>query len=109
MQGRRSYVTGGRGDIGELSRAAEAVIKPLPTVSAGGVRSIENLAPLAGLGAGGLLGGVEGALVGAALPLAGRELVGAAPIQAYLANQLLTPSGVTAKGMASTIPGLLAQ
>jgi hypothetical protein len=108
MQGRRGYVTGKRGDLGELSRAAEGVIKPLPTTTAGGVRDISNLLPLALAGAGGATGGIPGAVAGALLPFAGRELVGMGPIQAYLANQAAS-APLSARGMASTIPGLLAQ
>ena len=52
QQGRTAYVTGSR-DIGELARAAEGVIKPLPTTTAGGVRGLAPNVVSGGLGIGG--------------------------------------------------------
>lgn len=111
QQGRRAYVQGQRGDIGELSRAAEGVMKPLPTVEAGGVRAVRGMSDLMGAGAGGLAASsvgidpVIGAIMGAAIPRASKELVSSSAIQKYLANQ--ATSGGNLSGMPAVIPGLL--
>ena len=99
QQGRASYAQGGRGDLGELARAAEGVIRPLPTSG-----TAENMRALgvpawglsgggaaAGYGLGGAMGGMAGAAIGAAAP----QIAGAARMsgfgQAYLGNQLVAP------------------
>lgn len=110
MQGRRSFVTGKRGDIGELSAAAEGVIRPLPTVAAGGIRSIRGLPEALGAGAGvAAFGGPVGAAVGALAPSVARAAAMTAPVQRYLANQLVGQMPERGGSILSTIPGLLAQ
>ena len=114
-QGLRSYSQGRRGDIGELARAGQDIIAPLPATSPGGVRSIRELMPIAGAGGGAYLGsamGPEMSAIGAAI---GSQLPGAynafrmTPImQRYLANQAVgagQPSSFF--DLARTVPGLL--
>ncbi|WP_148292579.1 hypothetical protein [Paracoccus aminophilus] len=98
QQGRSSYAQGGRGELGELARAAEGVIKPL-----GSSGTAENLRAMGlpsvgwtslGAGAGAYFGGgPAGALVGSMVGAAAPAMVGAArmsgPGQAWLANQLV--------------------
>lgn len=108
QQGRSAYAMGRRGDIGELSRAAEGVIKPLPTVSEGGVRAIRGMPEILGAGAGSALGGPIGAMVGLAAPQVGRELAMLPPIQSWLSNQAVQ-SPLFGSGAIGAIPGLLAQ
>lgn len=95
-QGRSAYTTGRRGDIADLARAGEAVIKPLPTSG-----TAENLramgVPMAtsgGLGAylasrAGLPAEV-GFGLGAAAPQVARGAIATPPVQSYLSNQLLS-------------------
>lgn len=109
-QGRAAIAQGKRGDIGALARAGEAVLKPLPAVSAGGIRTVDSASAIARMMAGGAIGGVPGTVVAFLAP----GLLGAAkmtgPAQAYLANQLVAPGGpiMSAKSL-SSIPGLLAR
>lgn len=99
-QGRAAYAQGKRGDLGDLVRAAEGVMKKLPTSG-----TAENLRAMLGPGAafGGLgaavgsgagpLGAAAGAMAGAALPAVAGAVRMSRPVQAYLANQLARPGG----------------
>lgn len=95
----------GRGtDLADLATTAEAAIPSVPTVSAGGTRTLspEVLAStLAGLGGGGLTGMVA-APVGTAIM---RQMLMNDLMQRYLRNQAVGPP--TATGMTSMAPGLL--
>lgn len=101
QQGRAAYAQGRRGDLGELSRAAEGVIKALPT--SGTAENIRALGvPMlgwtgAGAGLGAALGGPVGAAVGSGAGTAIPGLLGAIrmsrPAQAWLGNQLARPGG----------------
>lgn len=106
QQGRSAFVRGRRGDIAELSRAAEGVMKPLPTVESGGLRSIRGVPEMMGAGVGSSLGPL-GAIAGVAAPTMARELAATPPLQRYFANQLLG-QGQTGRNVLSTIPGTLA-
>lgn len=103
MQGRSAYALGKRGDLGALARAGEGVIKPLATVSSGGVRSIRGLPEMLGAGAGGSLGGPVGAMAGAAAPGLLREAAMLPFVQNYLANQAVNMPivGGFARGVAA--------
>lgn len=107
MQGRRAFTHGKRGGIGDLTRAAEAVIKPLPTTEAGGLRDMRGMAEVLGGGAGAAAFGPIGAMAGVAAPTIAREAVGLTALQRYLANQLMSGRGGYAQAGARTLPGLL--
>lgn len=117
-QGRRDYVRGRRGDIADLTRAAEAVIKPLPPVGEGGMRRVSGLGTVIGGGAGATIGeaigGAQGAMaggaIGSAIPTLAQEAVALPQVQRYLTNQLLEPGRrITDPRMLSSLGGLLAQ
>lgn len=109
-QGRAAYATGRRGDIGDLARAGEAVMKPLPTVSAGGVRNVPGVSALLSGAAGSAIGGPMGAVAGMLAPSVYNAARMTKPMQAYLANQLVQPGGkIVTPDILRTISGLLAQ
>lgn len=86
MHGRRNYARG-QGDLAELARAGEAIMKPLPqsgTAPRAGVHTVMTLG-------GGVAAGAPGSIVGfAAPPLLGRAMM-SRPAQAYLSNQAAVP------------------
>ena len=89
-QGRGQY-TRGQGDMAELARAGEALLRPLPQSGTAPRQAAGNM--FASM-AGGLLGhqagmGVEGTLAGMAAPAAAGRVALSRPMQAYLGNQLL--------------------
>ena len=104
VMGRENVGIGRTTEAAKFARDAAAVMRSAPTVSSGGMRSVENLPMLLG-GAGGFAaGGVPGLLAGAAAPIVGQAAMRSAPIQALLTNP------ATVFGQASrNIPGLLAQ
>ena len=119
VQGRGSYARGNRGDLGELARAAEGVIKPLPRPGTAGELTAMGVPMGIGVGAGssigaavgGPAGAALGGIAGAALPPAIRAAK-AGPLQGYLANQLVSPSTrpvVDPRLFGAVTPGLLAQ
>lgn len=116
LQGRTAYATGRRGEIGDLARAGEAVMKPLPTVAAGGVRNVPGVSALlsgalgSAIGGATGLGGPAGAVAGMLAPSVYNAARMTAPMQAYLANQLVSRGGnVLTPDILRTVPGLLAQ
>jgi hypothetical protein len=110
LQGRTAYAQGRRGDIGDLARAGEAVMKPLPTVAAGGVRNVPGVSSLISGAAGSAIGGPMGAVAGMMAPSLYAAARMTKPMQAYLQNQLVQPGGpILSPQIARTIPGLLAQ
>lgn len=88
-QSRRQYVQGSRGDIGNLSRAAQAILTPAPTTLSGGVRVIQGTGRAATTAIGAATGGAGGAIVGMAAPEMISALANTRLGQAYLGNQLL--------------------
>jgi hypothetical protein len=96
----------GRGtDLADLAVRAEAAIPSVPTVSAGGVRSVS---PEMLLGAGGFAsGGLPGLATGIGISTAAREAAMNPLMQRYLRNQVTGP--VTAAGVGAMAPGLLSQ
>jgi len=114
-QGRRNYVTG-KGDFEELARSGEALLKPLPNSGTAPRLNAQQLIPyLAGAGgvggtlAGGPIAGLAGIIAGAAAPaVAGRALM-SAPVQAYLANQLLSPTRLSDPRIAAVVEALIGQ
>lgn len=110
LQGRTAYATGRRGEIGDLARAGEAVMKPLPTVAAGGVRNVPGVSALLSGAAGSAIGGPAGAVAGMLAPSVYNAARMTGPMQAYLANQLVSRGGnVLTPDILRTVPGLLAQ
>ena len=93
-------------------------MKPLPTVNAGGVRTIQGLPTLTGGGVGASIGAALGGPVGAA---GGAALGAAAPgvlanqlmrpsMQRYLANQMVgSGPSLSVQKMRGVLPGLLSQ
>lgn len=94
-QGRRNYARG-QGDFAELSRAGEALMKPMPQSGTAprlraqnlgaGITSI--LGAGAGASAGGPLGAAAGAAVGAGVPRVAGALMMSRRGQQYLGNQV---------------------
>lgn len=110
-QGQSAYAQGTRGDIADLARAGEGVMKALPEsgTPSGWFARIPGGAPgllgMAGAGTGAMMGpyaAMAGALGGAALP----GMAGAARmsplIQKYLANQLVAPKSAQMLPSATT-------
>lgn len=117
-QSRSAYAQGRRGDLGQLARAAEGVMKDLPT--SGTAENLRALGiPTAGwMGAGGasgsLLGGAPGAAIGAIAGSMAPQAMGAMrmskPVQAYLANQLIgSGPAVLGRGAISPVAAALAR
>jgi len=100
-QGKSAYARGNRGEIGELARAADVVMTPLPAVTPGGVRSIDMLPGLSlgaaggalGSSVGGPFGAVVGSVAGYSTPMIVNALRSSRAGQSYLANQALGPGG----------------
>lgn len=94
-QGRRAYARG-QGDLSELARAGEALMKPLPNSGTPGrtaVRALGTGLPAmlgggAGAGVGGPLGAMAGMAAGAALPKVVGALMMSRAGQAYLGNEV---------------------
>jgi len=97
--GLRDYARG-RGDFAELSRAGEAILKPLPQSGTAPRMIAQELGKAAVGGAvGGAAYGQEGAGAGAAMPILAQALLGRAvmsrPMQAYMRNQMAAPGAGT--------------
>lgn len=112
-QGREAYATGRTTPMAELTRAGAAVLRPAPTVAAGGQRAIMGALPAglasiggaAAYGAGaGPLGLLAGGLAGAAAPAVGQAAMRSGPMQAALRDPASIPAGI-----ARLLPGLLGQ
>lgn len=106
-QGRRNYARGD-GDFADLSRAGEALLKPLPNSGTAGRIRAQNLGAglmstiggVTGGTAGGIPGGIAGALAGAAIPkLAGKTLMNPV-VQALLGNQAAAKLAMSPQGQA---------
>jgi hypothetical protein len=112
-QGRESYATGRSTPMTDFTRSAAATLRPAPTVSPGGVRSISEALPAAlgaagagaAVGAGlGPLAAIAGGVGGALAPAVGQIAMRSAPVQAMLRD----PKGTLAK-LGRLAPGLLGQ
>ena len=107
-QGRSAFVKGKRGDIGNITAAAEAIFPSGATVLPFGARNIQG----ATQGAAGLLGygfgGPVGAAAGFLAPVAGRQLAATGIGQRYLANQFL-PQTQSLTQLPKITGGLLSQ
>lgn len=94
-QSTRGYVRGRR-DLGNLARAGEAIMKPLPDSGTAGRLAAQTIFSATGAAAGAAFGGAPGAVLGTLAPAVtqgtlGRALM-SAPVQNYLANQVLAPA-----------------
>jgi hypothetical protein len=117
-QGRQTYAMGRGTDLSSLSRSGAEVLRPMPTVEAGGARTLPQLTQ-GGLMAGGAaagyqMGGMPGAVLGGAIGTgavpAAQSLIGTGPIQAYLRNQAMQPAApLLSPQRAGVVSGLLAQ
>lgn len=94
----------GRGDMTDLSRAGAEIMKPLPQsgttprmmVRTAGATAPTILGTILG-GASGMPGGqILGGLVGASVPFIEGRVLMSRPVQAYLANQAIGRSAMTA-------------
>lgn len=88
-QSRSQFVRGQRGELGDLTRSAQAVLSPAPSVLPAGVRAVEGAGRAAMAGVGGTIGGIPGAAAGFFAPELFRLGATSRPMQAYLGNQLL--------------------
>lgn len=110
-QGRRNVAVGRTTDLGELSEATDAILRPMPAVEAGGVRRI----PLEyGTGGGGALigqalgtdpvtGAIVGGMAGAALPRVAETVIRSNALQ----NLMMDPRGQLANALLATGPAAL--
>lgn len=103
-QGRKNYATGRGTDMMDFARAGAEILRPMPTVSAGGVRALDFAPQIAGAGIGaGLLGNpLMGAAAGALVPSVGRAIAKTPAAQ----NAIKNPTG-SVREMAPLVPGLL--
>ena len=89
-----SYILGTGSELARLGSAAEEVVSSMPTVLAGGRRSITGGGGILGAGGGAyvgtqlgmdpVMGGAIGAAAGAAIPAVGRAAIGSSPVQSLL-------------------------
>lgn len=109
-QGRKAYVTGQRANIGDLARAGQGVLKPLPTSGTAENLRAMGVPGMLGAAAGASLGGPAGAAAGALAPLAINAAKMTKPMQAWLANQLAGASvPLFSRELVRAVPGALAQ
>ena len=105
-QGRENYATGRGTPMTEFTRAGAAVLRPAPTVMAGGQRAVAGIGGVMGGIAGsslgvGPLGVAAGGIAGAVAPLIGQAAMRSGPIQEFIRN----PAGV-AVNAARLAPGV---
>lgn len=116
VSGRSGQYARAEGDFDELARAGESLLKPLPdsgTPVRLNARTLGGIMGAGGAGTGAIMGGPGGAALGAiagvlAPAIAGRGLM-SHPVQAYLANQLLSPSRLSDPRLAGVIEALIGQ
>ena len=109
-QGRESYALGRGTPMQDFTRAGAAILRPAPAVSPGSNRNFALPGGLAAVGgaAGGLIGNVPGAIVGAGsaqlAPIAGQAMMRGNAMQSLLRDPLSIP-----RQAAPMLPGLLSQ
>jgi hypothetical protein len=90
QQGRRAYARG-QGDFGDLARAGESIMKPLPNAGTGPRVGVQLMGSAVGAAIGSMFGGPAGGMIGALAPMAGQAMIGRTTMsplmQAYLQNQ----------------------
>ena len=96
-QGRRNVAVGNTTPLGDLSRAAAGILRPAPSVAAGGVRTVspQVMFGLAGAGAANAmfpgnpaLASIIGALAGAGATSGGQAIMRSAPVQSLMMDPL---------------------
>lgn len=100
-QGRGNYARG-KGDLADLARAGEAVMKPLPQLASANRAMLKTanatlpalLGSIAGRATGIPGGEIVGALLGTAAPFAQGRVLMSKPVQTWLANQKFAGPGV---------------
>jgi len=115
-QNKRDYVRG-KGDLAELARAGEGIMRPLPQSGTAPRTAARNLGTALPAVIGGLLGGAAGNIPGAAMGAAAGAIapsaIGAAllsrPGRAYLGNQAIKPLSVSDGRNAAVIAALLGE
>jgi hypothetical protein len=109
--GRDNYAVGRGTDLMETSRAAGELLRPLPTVEAGGIRRLpyvgEAGTAAAGAYAGSTMAGIPGAIAGGLLGAAVPPL-GQAAIRSRAVQSLLMDPTLSAAVASRAAPGLLA-
>ena len=113
QQGRAAFAQGRRGDLGDLARAGEGVMKQLPDSGTPAGMAARGFTPEMLFGSLGAAGGsslgpwgaAAGAVAGAMLPGIAGAVRMSGPAQAYLANQLV--GNVLARPVAGAAAGLV--
>jgi hypothetical protein len=90
-QDTRGYVRGRR-DLGNLARAGEAIMKPLPNSGTPARLAAQHMASTIGSAIGYGTANIPGAIMGALAPGMLARAVMSRPVQNYLSNQFLTPA-----------------
>ncbi len=94
-QGKRSYVRG-HGDLNQLARAGEAIMKPLPQSGTAPRMAAQSMFDAVGAATGMGMGGPPGAVIGAITPRLSQGAMARAlmsePMQRYLSNQAMAPA-----------------
>jgi len=109
-QGRAGYAVGRGTELANLSRAGTALLRPMATVEAGGVRRFlpeiggAGLGGVIGFGAGNIPGAIAGTAIGAGVPFAGQTLMRSEPLQTTVLDPFAAMMQVS-----RTAPGLLSQ
>lgn len=106
-QGRAAYVRGQRGDLGELTRAAQSLLKPMSAVNAGGGRAVEGAGRILTTGLGSTFG-PAGAVAGFFAPDVAGYAVRSRPAQAYLRNQMLSGTDLLTPAQRALLAGVSA-
>ena len=110
-QGRQNYATGNGTDLMETTRAAGQILRPMPTVEAGGIRRLPYVGELgasgggaaAGYALGNVPGAIIGGLLGATVPTAGQAAMRSRTVQSLLMDPTLSAAVAS-----RSAPGLLA-
>lgn len=96
-QGRRNFSVGNTTPLGDLSRAAAGILRPAPSVAAGGVRTVspQVMLGLAGAGAANAmfpgnpaLASIVGALAGAGATSGGQAIMRSTPVQSLMMDPM---------------------
>lgn len=90
-QNTRAYVRG-QNDLGNLARAGEAIMKPLPNSGTPARLATQHIATTLGAAAGGSIASIPGAILGSLAPGMTARTIMSAPVQRYLSNQRLEPA-----------------
>ena len=107
VRGKRDYVLG-RGNFGDLARAGQTVMKPLPQSGTAPRQAVRGIGTTLGAIAGGQAGGgdayamMAGGFAGAAVPDMLGKLLLSRLGRNYLSNQAITPPRVSPVGAAVT-------